>query len=713
MKYKRIIYNLLAAVCLAGMIGIPAACEEERPVEEPLLPEYDLSTPELPDFVERLPNPLITWAEKYPGLVHDSVPRIEQQEVVIEGNYTAQQPEMRIGSTVNTPWISTGLYAPPAEVITIVKPESWTGGEIRWQIGSSRSVLDPAKVACQRYWELLQNGVITGDTVKVHNFMGGLIYLISRPFTGSHTFIIKGAVKSPDFVLGQTDPQQWLEEIRESGVPQAEFASEHSIWTMPVEYLKNVQDPVALAEFYDDVVENDFDAFTGLSAHAADPRHEAPTFPWRHVHDLQLHVGAAYSGYPAMYSHNGAGVTYAERAVDLNRMKNTDDAWGWYHELGHNYQVATWKWINDATGSVNEVTNNLNIYHSRNRLNGGWPQNTDSWYEVVQKWVKRSGEKDFDSNVVPAIAADRARLLMFVQLAQKYGWRLYAYLSTCTRELSQGDYDRITNEQSYRKNFFCLKAAEYAQRDLRPFFDAWGIKYSEFVGDAIGTLPALEANDKFWETWDPAVIPSFEAKNTGGLTLLPNDVVWQAPPEPELLITTDWTVYSVCGPPGEAGKIPENMVNGKEGTGDYWATPTTNWVTGSGSAQRPVLTPQPWVIFDMQATFEISGINIRLRRNNASRWLGLKKFTVEVADNPTGPWTSLGTFDNTTFTASKEYSYTDDPTSAYPVTPADGRYLRLTLLEAFGRNADGQPLSGQENGFAFVDRLQVIGFEVE
>ncbi|MDR1756556.1 MAG: M60 family metallopeptidase [Culturomica sp.] len=702
MNFKRIFYKLLVAACLTGMLG---ACEQDRPVEEPFLPEYDLSVPQLPGFVERLPNPLIFWAQKFPGLVDDSVPRIERQEVVIEGKNRAQQPEMRIGSTVNTPWISTGLYAPPAEVITIIKPSGWTG-DIRWQIGSSRDVLDPKKVACQRYPNLRTTGLLTGDSVKVHNLLGGPIYLIAGFFTGTHTFVVKGAVKSPDFVLGQTDPQQWLQEIQVTGVPFAEFATEHCIWSMPTTYLKNVEDPVALAEFYDDVVENDFDAFHGLSEHAPDPRDEAPAFPWRHVQDLQLSVGAAYSGYPAMYAHNGAGVTYAERGVSLSRMKNTDEAWGWYHELGHNYQMPSWKWI-AGNGSVDEVVNNLHIFHSRNRLNNGWPQNTDSWYEVVQKWVKRSGKKDFDSNDVPAIGADRARLLMFVQLAQKYGWRLYAYLGKMTRELDKTTYDKVTSEQDYRRNFFCLRVSEYAQRDLRPFFDAWGLRYSEFVGAAIATLPALETSDKFWEQWDPSVIPSFEAKNTAGLTLLPTEVVWQAPPEPELLVTTGWTVQSVCGPPGETGKVPENMINGKEGTGDYWATPTNNWVAG-GLARRPILDPQPWVIFDMQTTFEISGINIRLRRNNGYIHLGLKKFTVEVAANPAGPWTSLGTFDNTTFTAGKEYSYTDDPDSAYPVAPAAGRYLRLTLLESFPKTPPNQ-----ENGFAFVDRLQVIGLEVK
>ena len=54
--------------------------------------------------------------------------------------------------------------------------------------------------------------------------------------------------------------------------------------------------------------------------------------------------------------------------------------------------------------------------------------------------------------------------------------------------------------------FFCKRVCEYANADLRPFFDFWGIKYSSLGAADMATLPKYQG-EKFWEKWDVTIIP--------------------------------------------------------------------------------------------------------------------------------------------------------------------------------------------------------------
>lgn len=95
--------------------------------------------------------------------------------------------------------------------------------------------------------------------------------------------------------------------------------------------------PAELMEFYDDAVVNTFNRFNGLTDDASDLLHRSPSFKHRGCADINTCAGAAHSGYPCMY---GESMNYASRFIQLNLMKNEGGAWGFFHELGHNYQ--TW-----------------------------------------------------------------------------------------------------------------------------------------------------------------------------------------------------------------------------------------------------------------------------------------------------------------------------------------------------------------------------------
>lgn len=153
-----------------------------------------------------------------------------------------------------------------------------------------------------------------------------------------------------------------------------------------------------------------------------------------------------------------------------------------------------------------------------------------------------------------------------MQLAQKFGWRLYAYLGRTSRELPQESLDKINeNAKTRRREFFCLRVSEWAQKDLRPFFDAWGFKYGPFTSEEMGKLPKLDAGDKFWEVFDASVIPSFEDKNTGSYVKLDNSSIWKSGD----FDRKDWNVTSTAGVYDKDKTVkgaPEYVIDGSNTT---------------------------------------------------------------------------------------------------------------------------------------------------
>ncbi len=122
MKTNRI---TIAYIVLSSIAGFLWSCEKDLDTEARLLPPYEGKESNLlPDFVERLDNPYWSWVEKYPGIVGDSVPRLESVNVKINAVYRPMNKSCRISYKNVTPWFSTGLYAAPAEIITVIRPVS-------------------------------------------------------------------------------------------------------------------------------------------------------------------------------------------------------------------------------------------------------------------------------------------------------------------------------------------------------------------------------------------------------------------------------------------------------------------------------------------------------------------------------------------------------------------------------------------------------------
>lgn len=630
-----------------------------------------------------------TTIREWPGIPGDSTieKRWDSVRVSIDAVFSKRDSRDRFSTIFNT-WFSTGLYAAPAEIITVHRPESLKGRKLWVRIGASTCVLSDKHQPWKRLPVTYVQKELNEDTTQVFNYNGGNVYIVTNdPFTQPETFMFDGVLKSPDFVLGKTDARKWMEEIQRTTIPMAEIAGKRVIWTMPTsrDYLRNVQDPVALMEFYDDAIENDYFVFHGISESSFNPLHRAPTVPQRLVPDPQTCAGAAHSGNPAMF-----GMNYASRGVQLEMMKTTNNAWGFYHEVGHNYQVYTWKW-SDGPGSIGEVSNNFHIMHARNRMYGRWHEGTDVYQAKIDAFMKDAVEdRNYESSDESKVDGT-TRLIPFCQLAQQYGWKLFAYLGKKSRELPNNVASVLSGSpKEGRKDFFCISCCEYAGVDLSDFFDAWGLKRSEraklVISNAVaaGTIKAKSTiTNKFWEKWEDNLIPELYKERTPcKFDDLRYDLKAGEIDRQNWEVDQEECQYAISGTEHPITAL----IDGSGST--YWVSESVNRLDYSKK--------QPMVAFDMKAEQSFNYVEIQHYPVNGSYYISCcKRFLLECKHSDAA-WETIGEF---------ETSQTKDLQRFVFDKTYTGEFIRLTCLENFttgGGNTTGGIMMaeikiGQEN----------------
>ncbi|MEQ1631210.1 MAG: M60 family metallopeptidase, partial [Planctomycetota bacterium] len=295
--------------------------------------------------------------------------------------------------------------------------------------------------------------------MRIASAYGGLLYLeLDDALPGSLDVMVDGCVAAPLFVLGTTDPAAWREDIRNYPAPWAELATDKVVLTVPSERIRALDDPTELLQFWNTILDNAADL-------AARPRERVR--PERYVADVEISAGHMHAGYPIM--------THLEAAadmVDLQTMRS--GPWGLFHELGHNHQSKDWTF--DGTG---EVTVNLfSLYLCETQCGVSWDKawggNLARSTERLAK-VVRAGKKPWagGDDGKPDLAL---RLLMYSQLQRAFGWELYVHAFAEYRDLPAAERPKTDAE---KRDQWLVRASRSVDRDLGPFFEAWGLEVSE------------------------------------------------------------------------------------------------------------------------------------------------------------------------------------------------------------------------------------------
>ncbi|MEM7397026.1 MAG: M60 family metallopeptidase, partial [Verrucomicrobiota bacterium] len=320
-------------------------------------------------------------------------------------------------------WHSTGMYAAPGERIQIHVPDASTVPGLQIRIGAHTDSIRHHK-SWRRMPVISRTFPIRSETTEAVNAFGGLIYVMV-PKGGprrSLTVKISHAVPAPWYRHGRTDLETWRNRIRHLPGPWAELGSEKIVLTVPSDEVRTLDDPEALMDTWDRVMELQGE----LAQHSS-----AKYRPERIVPDEQISSGYMHAGYPIM--------THLDQCNHLvNREHLLKGAWGLYHELGHQHQNPDWTF----SGTI-EVTVNLFTLYVFEKLCGDPPNehkrtNPEARRRKMTEYFKEG--PDFDRWKSDPFLG----LVMYVQLQQAFGWATYKkvfseYLALPEKERPKGD----------------------------------------------------------------------------------------------------------------------------------------------------------------------------------------------------------------------------------------------------------------------------------
>ncbi len=392
-------------------------------------------------------------AAVFPGMVAAEVKRVNQ-EVTIDPSVPG--------------WQSTGLYASAGDKISVKLPEAAVGQGYSLRIGCHTDSLYHLD-KWMRAPEITRTVPLKQALTETSSGFGGLIYIVvpGKAESGApFSVVIGGGVQAPLFVLGKTTDEQWKTEISKRPAPWAELACKGVVLCCPTEAARTVKNPAELMTYWQKVI----DVQDELSNVTKDRKR-----PERIVSDVQISAGYMHSGYPIMVP-----VSAAMEMVTFNRLKWP--GWGFYHEIGHNHQKGEWTF--EGTG---EVTNNVfALYCFEAALGKPKTIGHTGASEEAQKehWLKHKKE----GAPFATWKKDPFRALTtYIQLIDGFGWDAVKKYFDSYNDSSFGP---LPSNDDEKRDQFMVRYSKITNKNLGPFFDAWGIPVSSGAKESISKLEA-------------------------------------------------------------------------------------------------------------------------------------------------------------------------------------------------------------------------------
>ncbi len=387
-------------------------------------------------------------------------------------------------STTPANWQSTGLYAPPGQILRVTVSNA-TADDLKHvylRIGVHTDQLAPTSGNVKddgflRYPNVVVRVKLEPGENLVRSPYGGPIILDSGAALNKViTVEIANAVEAPYFKVGVTTETEWLQR-RTAPVPYAELESDLAVIHVPSTEVRALSyaDALATAHYYTQVgrLHNEL---SGLSANDS-AIHQPPLGKYRHVADVQISAGWGHSGFPAMYF-NAWQLGVPEKFIYRSA------GWGVWHELGHNYQMGAWSGVYGG-----EVTVNLWSLYAQEKLYGNSRLVDGNVYATAIALLN-------DPNVTDKWgSADVFEQLVFLdQLRLGFpnrNWNLWTQLIRRYRSMEKAEYDAATASDQAKRDKFMTVLCEITQTNLTPHFDAWTIAVSQAAKDTCAAFAPL------------------------------------------------------------------------------------------------------------------------------------------------------------------------------------------------------------------------------
>jgi hypothetical protein len=189
-----------------------------------------------------------------------------------------------------------------------------------------------------------------------------------------------------------------------------------------------------------------------------------------------------HSGYPIML-HQGES---SKGLVDIETIQH--NGWGYWHELGHDYQQSPWYWK-----SIIEVTTNLHSLHIQTKYGNKSRLVTNKSYDNALTFVNNTNtNKDFNDDKQVDVFT---RLVMFYQLKLAYGWNFYTKLHIAYREMPTNE---LPKTEQQKIDEFVVMASKTCRENLLEFFYKWGLKYSEDAKQKVMAMNLPQPKKQIW-----------------------------------------------------------------------------------------------------------------------------------------------------------------------------------------------------------------------
>ncbi len=433
----------------------------------------------------------------FPGSVSGSAPRITKvvkvSHTTIPGHLWDIAGKLRYSGAMAPVMYSTGLYAAPGEVITLTIPDELKG-KASVQIGCHSDNLNNW-VAGGEDWRrmplIVNSRELKEKKNTIANAFGGLIYIIASPTAKSFSGDIKieNGIAAPYFVLGKTTAKEWSEMIRNIAVPWGELEANGIILTISSESIKQITNPEEKAETWDIIVGACYDL-----AQIPTPFYRKQ----RIVSDVHIGGGFMHSGYPIMAHHCPERKMESESIISdpdkLMQPSNGGANWGFFHEIGHNMQNVT-DWVFSGTTEVSVNFFSIYIFDQvlRGRDNAHSGISMKETRNMMDKYFAGGASfEEWQKN--PFLG-----LVLFRQIQADFGWDAFKKVfrrfneehDVATASPQEQRDRRARGESANQKKIddLVIYFSDATQRNMMPFFVAWGIPVSEIVKPAVQKYP--------------------------------------------------------------------------------------------------------------------------------------------------------------------------------------------------------------------------------
>lgn len=577
------------------------------------------------------------------------------------------------------PIYSTGLFAGAGELVTITIPEENVYG-LTVQVGIHSDDLS-SDATYFREPIVFTRKTLHSGTNYVRFPLGGYIWIIrDLNAVGSENLEINisGAYAAADFVRDETDPQQWLNQVKTTTVPWLELRSRHLAISIDLLQTRQfISDNPGFADELNEMLarwDNFMEVYyesKGLYPDAEKVTDRMPYFPERVVFDAQL------KGNVANHVDNLQAIMMLKNSQLYNEMALFDnlkesEVRTFLAALNSKYvlRAANSKW--DAAIRLLPLYRNseASVYAGETGHVADCGNDLSTYLLPAYSFAAADSAKIYSNARVEekGIPVDVMRLIAISQLGKYDLLKGEAEFTTFNSILADNRrYDAVSSDEAFMFKALCDKY----QEDMSPFYDNWGFELSD-ADRAYGARYDLPA----YELWK--IRPIDKDGMFDRVSAFDKDSYRYR------YIRTDWAGYATestykyrnedteYDTEGEKKRVA-NLFDGNKST--YWHSYLKPYNKIYGGQQSSYQLPY-YIVVDMKDNLDLDGVWIANGRSPK-----ISKFKIQTTsasefllDEPGIEWTDVAEFSQT-LTSPYNEQFFDFPERI------NARYLRIVFAE--------------------------------